>query len=108
MKPGGIKFRKVSNPVISQASQLGFGSGITNCDNAAGAVLPGLPDRGQAVLDDHTVRQGHSQPTSGLEMHGSLIGIGAIIVDHILPLKPSTEVEGIKEEIDVGLDGGTC
>ena len=107
MEPVGIKLGKIGDPVIGQASQLGFGSGGSDCNNAAGAVLPCLPDRGQAVLNDHAVSHRHPKPTGGFKMHGSLIGIGTIIIDHIFPLEPLTEIEGIKEEIDVRLDGGT-
>ena len=107
MKPSRIKFRKISDPVISILQQLGFRGSFTNRNNAAGAIVPGLPDRGQAVLNDHAVRQIHPEPTSGFQVHGSFVGISAVIIDNILPIEPLAEAKGIKEEVNVGPNGGT-
>ena len=66
-----------------------LGSRVADSNNAAGTILPSLSDRRQAVLDDHTVREIHPQPSCGFQVHRALIRISAVIIYNILLPEPA-------------------
>ena len=87
-QPCRIEFREISDHMMGQPLKIGGRCGVAYCDDAAGAVLSGLLDRGQAVLNDHAVREIHPQPPSGLQVHRALVGISAVIIYNILFPEP--------------------
>lgn len=77
-------------------------------DNTTGAILFGKSDGGWTVLNHKAFRKRDVQPTGGLQVHGTLVRICAVIIDNILSSEPFPKGKSLKEEIDIFLDRSTC
>ena len=90
--------------VSTKFQKLFSACSITQGNNATCANALGMTYSRRTVLYHKAFRNIYTQPTSGLQMHGTLVGVSAIIINNILFFEPTVKTKEFKVEINIAFD----